>query len=65
LDKPERGVGGSGELPEPDDEEDMEAERLRMVDEGLILIGSDCFADLFESTLLKFVKDIFLRVCGV
>jgi len=56
-------VGGSGELPDPDEEEDIEAERLRRVDEGLILIGSDCFADLFESILLKFVKDMFFEGC--
>jgi len=45
LARPE--VGVSGELPEPEEEEEIEAERLRKLAEGLIVIGSECLVDLF------------------
>jgi hypothetical protein len=40
-------TGVSGELPELEDEEEIEAERLRKLAEGLIVIGSECLVDLF------------------
>jgi hypothetical protein len=52
------GVETSGELPEPEEEEEIEAERLRKFAEGLILIGSECLADLFWSILLMFDEAI-------
>ena len=61
----ERGVGGSGELAEPEEEEETEAERLRvLVEVGLIVIGSECLTALFLSdwsALLTLEKDILLE----
>jgi hypothetical protein len=48
----------SGELPELDELEDEEAERLRMPAEGLIVMGSESLAPLFSLILLVSEKDI-------
>lgn len=43
LTTPEIGVGSSGELVEPDEPDETEAERLRL-NEVLMGIGSECFS---------------------
>lgn len=42
---PDTGVGSSGELGEPDDEDDMDAERVRwfLVMRVLMAMGVECF----------------------
>ena len=45
----EVGPGVSGELPEPDEDEEIEAERLRKLE--LIVIGSESFTPSFRSIL--------------
>jgi hypothetical protein len=56
---PEEGKrpGVSGELPDPDDEEEVDMDRLRNPSRW-IAIGSECFTVLFWSDLF-----IFLIVC--
>ena len=48
-----KGPGVSGELPDPDEEDEMEADRLRSP-AWWMAIGSECFTALFWSDLFIF-----------